>query len=178
MGNLHSPMVQHYWSLTIKFLVSYPGYSLWGLISPQRSSRCIDGSRIFGWVARSSTIKQGQVGLKTGDTETVLQAIEANPVSSTWRVSGELSISQFNEVCLVHDLGENIRSYRNVSCATKIYHYLRGQWKRLTDLVNKDKFINDFHCLTINVFTVLLRSWDDVLSCSQSSRANISSLTL
>ena len=48
--------------------------------------------------------------LKT-DSEAVLQTIEVNPVSSTQRVSGKLSISQSSVVCHLHDLsGKRIRS--------------------------------------------------------------------
>ena len=49
-----------------------------------------DGSRNFAWVARALTVKQDRS--KIMDFETVHQAIKANPISSTWRVSGELSI--------------------------------------------------------------------------------------
>ena len=40
----------------------------------------------------------------------VLQAIDANPVSSTWRVSGELGILLSGVVCQFHDLGNSIWS--------------------------------------------------------------------
>ena len=41
-------------------------------------------------------IRQGQEGLKPWIFEHVLSAIEADLVSSTWRVSSGLGISQFN----------------------------------------------------------------------------------
>ena len=47
---------------------------------------------------------------KTGNSKAVLQAIEANPVSSTQRVSGELDISQSSVICYLHDLGKDIQN--------------------------------------------------------------------
>ena len=48
--------------------------------------------------------------LKSMNSEAVLQAIEANPVSITWRVSGELDISQSSVVRHDHVLGKSIQS--------------------------------------------------------------------
>ena len=42
------------------------------------------------------------------DSEAMLQAIQANLVSSIWRVSGKLSISQFRVVYYFHDIGKTI----------------------------------------------------------------------
>ena len=47
-------------------------------------------------------------GSKTVDSEAVLGAIEENPVSCTWRVSGELGIPQSSVVCYLYDHGESI----------------------------------------------------------------------
>ena len=41
---------------------------------------------------------------KTMDPDAVIQAIEVNLVSCTWRVSGKLGILQFNVVHHLHDL--------------------------------------------------------------------------
>ena len=58
----------------------------------------------FRWFKKfhsaSKTIRQSLVDLKS--RLAMLQIIEANPVSSTWRVSGELSISQSTVVCHFH----------------------------------------------------------------------------
>ena len=48
---------------------------------------------------------------KMVDSKPVFQAMEANLVSSTWRVSGELSISQSGVVCHFHDYGKSIDSF-------------------------------------------------------------------
>ena len=40
-GTTHPPKLLHYWNLTIRFLVLYPGHSLWGLTPLQRNSQCI-----------------------------------------------------------------------------------------------------------------------------------------
>ena len=45
---------------------------------------------------------------KTVDSKAMLQAIEANPSSNTWRVSGRFSILQSSVACHLHDLGKSI----------------------------------------------------------------------
>ena len=55
---------------------------------------------------------------KTVDSEAVFQAIEANPKSSTRKVSGELGISQSSVVRRLHDLGKSISELPN--CASLI----------------------------------------------------------
>ena len=47
---------------------------------------------------------------KTLDSKAILQAIEANPMNSTQRVSGELSISQPSIVHHLYHLSKNICS--------------------------------------------------------------------
>ena len=42
------------------------------------------------------------------DSEAVLQAIKANQMSSTWRLSGKLGISLSSVVCHYYDLSKNI----------------------------------------------------------------------
>ena len=54
------------------------------------------------------------------DSKAVLQAMEANPLSSIWRVSGELSLSQSSVVYHLHDLGKSIQSCQIVPHVTKI----------------------------------------------------------
>ena len=54
------------------------------------------------------------VGPKREGSEAMPQLIEANPVSRTWRVSGELSISPSIEVCHFHNLNKYIQSCWNV----------------------------------------------------------------
>ena len=53
---------------------------------------------------------------KTRNPKPVVQAKEAIPVSSTWRVSGKLGTSQSSVVCHLHDLGKNHPKLSN--CAT------------------------------------------------------------
>ena len=60
-----------------------------------------------------------QVSLKLG-SEAMLQPIEANLVTSTQKVSGKLSISQFSVVHYLHKLGKRIWSCWIVPHVTKI----------------------------------------------------------
>ena len=57
---------------------------------------------------------------KTVDSKAMLQAIVANTVSSTRRVSGEPGISQSSVVRHVHELGKNICYCWIVPHVTKI----------------------------------------------------------
>ena len=59
-------------------------------------------------------------GSKTVDSEIVFQAIEANLVSNTRRVSGELSISQSSVVHHLHDFSKNLRRSQTLLHANKI----------------------------------------------------------
>ena len=52
----------------------------------------VEVTKNFAQVARTSTIRQGQVSLKL-DSEVRIQAIEANLASTTCKVSGKLSKS-------------------------------------------------------------------------------------
>ena len=61
-----------------------------------------------------------RVRLKTLDSVAVVLALEINPVSSTWSVSGELSISQPSLVNHLHNLSKSIQSYQIVLQVTKI----------------------------------------------------------
>ena len=54
-----------------------------------------------------------QVGNKTLDLKSMLQAIETDLVSNIWKVSGELCISQSSVVCHLHNLGKNC--YQNIA---------------------------------------------------------------
>ena len=56
---------------------------------------------------------------KTMDSAAMLQAIEAYLVSSTQRVSGELSISLSSVFHHLHDFSKSIRSYHIVPLITK-----------------------------------------------------------
>ena len=47
---------------------------------------------------------------KSVDSNAVLQAIEANLASSSWRVSGKLDTSQSSVVCHLHDFSKNIQN--------------------------------------------------------------------
>ena len=67
---------------------------------------------------------------KIVDSEAILQTIEANPVSSTRRVSGELSLSQSSVVFHIHDLSKYIKSCRIMFHITKIlqnFHLLKSK---------------------------------------------------
>ena len=46
--------------------------------------------------------------------QVVLQTVEENLMSSTWRVSGELSILQSNMVCHYHNLNKSTWNYQIV----------------------------------------------------------------
>ena len=70
------------------------------------------GSGNLAQVARTLIVRQDQIGLKLW----ILRAIENNLVSSTWRVSSELSISQSSIVHHLH--GKSIRSCQIV------FHFL------------------------------------------------------
>ena len=65
---------------------------------------------------------------ETVDSETVLQAIEPHLVSSIWRVSGKLSISQSRVVHYFHNLSKSIQICRTVPHATRI---LQNFWLTL-----------------------------------------------
>ena len=67
---------------------------------------------------------------KSVDPKAVLQAIEANPVRRTWRVSGEFIISQ-SMVLHLHDPSKSIWSYQIVPHVTKI---LQNFWLTLVCL--------------------------------------------
>ena len=56
-------------------------------------SQKAESSRNFTWVASTSMIRPRSVWPNTMASEAVLQAIEANPVSSPQRLSGEIGIS-------------------------------------------------------------------------------------
>ena len=49
---------------------------------------------------------------KIMESKTVLQALEANPVSSIWRISGEFGISQSSVVHKILNLGKSILSFQ------------------------------------------------------------------
>ena len=57
---------------------------------------------------------------QTEDSEAVLQAIETNPVSSIWRVSGVVGIPQLTVVHHLHDRGKSFWSSRIEPYVTKI----------------------------------------------------------
>ena len=59
--------------------------------------------------------------LITSDCVAMLQAREVNPVSSTWRVSDELDISQFSVVCYLHNLGKSVWSCYIIPLVIKIF---------------------------------------------------------
>ena len=65
---------------------------------------------------------------KNVDPEVVLQAIEVNPVSSSWRVSGKLGISQSSMIHHFHNLGKSIWNCRIVPHIIKI---LQNFWLTL-----------------------------------------------
>ena len=55
------------------------------------------------------------------DYEDMLKGIKANPMSSIWRVSGELRISQSSVVCHLHDFTKSILSGWIVPHITKVW---------------------------------------------------------
>ena len=56
---------------------------------------------------------------QTIDSKAILQTIEANMASSTWRVSGKLDISQFSVIHHLHNLGKSIKNCQIVSCVNQ-----------------------------------------------------------
>ena len=54
------------------------------------------------------------------DSEAVLKAIEANLATNTWRVSGELNISQSCVIHQLYDFIKSIKCYQIVSYVAKI----------------------------------------------------------
>ena len=75
-----------------------------------------------------SMIRHCQVGLNAVDSEVMLQTRAVNPVMSTQRVSGEISISQSSMVRKLYDLGNSIRSCWSALDVTKI---LQNFWLNL-----------------------------------------------
>ena len=81
----------------------------------------VDHSPVTKWFKKfhlwyknlDNQVKSG--GPKRVDCKTVLQTIEANQLSSTWKVSGKFSM-----VGHLHDLGSSIQSYQVVHYITKI----------------------------------------------------------
>ena len=87
-----------------------------GHITPQRQPKTF-----VLWKVEEQLFKKFCLGCKnldnkatempyTMDSKAILQAIEANPVSSTQRVSGKLRISQSSVVHHLHDLSKSIWS--------------------------------------------------------------------
>ena len=76
----------------------------------------VDHSRVTRWFKKfysgyKNIDHQTRSGRsKTKDSETMLQDREVNPGSSTWRISGELGISQSRVVCHLYNFGESIWS--------------------------------------------------------------------
>ena len=90
---------------------------------------------------------------KNMDSKAILQAWVKNLASSTWRVSGKLSISQSSIVCHFHDLSKSIWSYQILS-HIKI---LQNFW--LTKVVSScSKFLNESMSLIFSFFSDLF-SW-------------------
>ena len=101
-------------------------YVLRGPTGPWRPTETIksfccvksDGDVYYGKITKwsrkfdSSCNYLDQVGLKPVDFEAVLPALQANPLSSTWRVSDDLGI--FQVVCHFHDQDKNNWSCRIV----------------------------------------------------------------
>ena len=71
--------------------------------------------RNIALIARNLMIKQAQVGLKP-----LFQATNANSVSSTWKVSGGLSILHSNLIHYFRNLSKSIRSCQIVPHVMKI----------------------------------------------------------
>ena len=72
---------------------------------------------------------QARLGrLKTVHSKAVLQAIEVNLASSTWRVSGELGLSLSSVVCYLHNLSKSIQSCKIVPYVTKILENFWLTW--------------------------------------------------
>ena len=86
----------------------------------------VDNSRVTRWLKivclgcknLNNQAKSGRP--RSMDSETMLQAIETNLASSTWRVSGELSISQSSLVYYLHDLSKSIHSCQIVPHSIKM----------------------------------------------------------
>ena len=57
---------------------------------------------------------------KIMDSDSILHEVEANPVNSTWIISGELVIFQSSLVQHLHNLSKSIWSCQIIPCITKI----------------------------------------------------------
>ena len=77
-------------------------------------------------------IRQGQVDLKSIDSEAILQTIEANAANSNLRVSPKLSISKSSVVYHLHNLGKSIEML------TKI---VQNFWKMFFFYFKRYKFL-------------------------------------
>ena len=87
---------------------------------------------------------------KVVDSVTILQAIEANTMSSSRRVSGELGIPLSNVVYRPHKVNKRIRSYRIIRLVAKILlHNLVGYvlWH-----INHCRLLDAKFCLYIYIY--------------------------
>ena len=91
-----------------------------------KNAGAVDHSTVARWFKKfysgcKNLDYQAKLGRpKIVDSEIGLQAIEANPMSSTWRVSGKLGTSQSSVVRQLYKFGKRIRSGWIVSHVTKI----------------------------------------------------------
>ena len=68
---------------------------------------------------------------KTVDSKVNLKAMEANPASSTWRVSGKLGISLFTVVCCIYNFESGAAELCLMLpkyCKTFDSHSIRSTW--------------------------------------------------
>ena len=138
----YSPSEDHNWSyqkrniqrgLMREFKLSYNAGEANKNICCLKGESELDYSIVTRWLKKfllccKDTDDQARSGRpKSVDSDAILKAVEANPVSVIWRVSGEISIVQFDVVRQLHDLGKNIRCCRKISLITKIlqniWHY-------------------------------------------------------
>ena len=96
------------------------------LIGPAKGEGADDYSTVtrsfkkFCLVCKNFSNQTRQGKSKIMDSKAVLQTIEVNPTSSTWRVSGKLDISPFSVICHLHNLNTSIRSSQIMPDTTKI----------------------------------------------------------
>ena len=79
--------------------------------------------------------------------------MKANLVSSAWRVSGELSISQSSVIHHLHDLSKNIKSNQIVPPVTKILQNFQLTLVKRKVIVFYFKYIFEILFIVINALT-------------------------
>ena len=109
-----------------EFKLSHNTEQLTKNICYEKSKGALDSSSVILWFKKfcsgcNNLDDQAMSGRpKTADSGAAFQALEANPMSSTRRVSGEFDISLFSVVRPIHNLNKSTRCCLIVPCVIKI----------------------------------------------------------